>query len=248
MATLIDMNLDAVDFEAANAELLRLKIDDGRTLPASQTRVRITAAWGNFVDDFLRALRTRALDLDQRVTDLEDAPAPGGGGVIHRDATLITVTSTVAETDILNYTIPAGTMTANGELIRFRLWADHQNIGATRNLRMRWYVDGVLVFDSGALLGYGNNSTVWPMHVVAELVSLGASSQALYISQIRSNSGTAPTVGLGGMGGNAIPSSSAGVVAAADRADPIQVRCTVEHAAAIANIVTQRHAYTVAVE
>lgn len=213
----------------------------------------------NLIDDFILGARSRLRTVDTEVSDLEGEVASLNNrvevlesapqsGVIHRDVTLVTVTSTIAETDILNYTIPAGTMSTNGELIRFRLWADHLNIGGTRNLRVRWYVDGSLVFDSGAALGYGANSTVWPLHIIAELVSLGASSQALYITQVRNNSGTGPTVGLGGMTANSIASASAGDVAAADRADPIQVRCTVEHAADIANIVTRRHAYTVALE
>lgn len=258
MATIgmLDIDLDAVDFAAAHRELISFKIDNPRTRADAVSRTRAIAAWGNWVDDsvlaFQRRLRehTEALaSLDASVGTLEDTVAGLGSGVIHRNTTLVTVTSTTAETDIMNYTIPAGTMTTNGEMIRFRIWADHRNIGGSRNLRMRWYVDGVLVLDSGAVLSYGSNTAVHPMHTVAELVSLGEDLQALYITQTRNSAATsAPVVGIGTQAASAVPSASAGDVAAVDRADPITVRCTVQHAESISNIVTRRHAFTVALE
>lgn len=70
----LDIDMDAVDFRAAHAELVRLKVDRNGARPSSDAWRKVIALWGNWVDDTCLALQARSQDHEERIVELEDAP------------------------------------------------------------------------------------------------------------------------------------------------------------------------------
>ena len=70
---LLDIDMSAVDFAAAHAELLTLKLDNPRTRPDADSKLRAIAAWANYVDDCALAFQARLYEHATAITDLTAA-------------------------------------------------------------------------------------------------------------------------------------------------------------------------------
>lgn len=67
----LDIDMSAVDFRAAHAELVRLKRDRNGARPTTDAWRRAIAEWANWVDDVALALQSRSQDHETRVAALE---------------------------------------------------------------------------------------------------------------------------------------------------------------------------------
>lgn len=169
----------------------------------------------------------------------------GGRLVLSRNTTLVDVDNTTTETDLVNYTIPANTLDANGVWVVIEQCFDHLNNGATRSITLRWYVGGVLVHE-GTPISFGSNATRHPLAFTTRIVSLGATQQSVWVTGLRAGSATPPATGQGGQLGTAgTPFVLWGADSAADRTNTIAVRITIAHSAATSNQRTRQPFYLV---
>lgn len=67
--------------------------------------------------------------------------------ILARDVTLVDVTSTAAETNLVNYTIPGGTLGTN-KTLHVELYGDYLRNDATNGTTVRLYVGGIKIYEA----------------------------------------------------------------------------------------------------
>lgn len=73
------------------------------------------------------------------------ATVAGASGVtvLNADYTQTGITATTSEEDLMSYTLPAGTLSADGSALRIKAWGTLANSSATRTVRLYW--DGNII-------------------------------------------------------------------------------------------------------
>lgn len=97
-----------------------------------------------------------------------------GLGTIDRNATLIDVTATAAETDIYSFLVPGGTILASG-MLRLTLHGDLLSNNGADTFRVRAYFGGTLLYDDVSNMGAGVARRM-PWRWAVELENLGVTN------------------------------------------------------------------------
>lgn len=225
---LLDIDMSAVDFAAAHAELLTLKLDNPRTRPDADSKLRAIAAWANYVDDCALAFQSRlqehataiadlegavtALEADPGVTDhgaltgLADNDHPqyllasvAGSGVVvlARTAQPLAITDTTTPTDLVNYSIPANTLTANRS-IRVRMGGTYvNNSGGVRIFTLALTLDGTTLYQDGSNSN-GASALVMTWNIEFTIAAESATVVHMY-GRVQQHTTNAPGTGLGAL-------------------------------------------------
>lgn len=125
------------------------------------------------------------------------------GRVVARETTLLSIVSSVTETDIFNVTIPANVMGRNRALRLSLFYARLNNSGATETApRLRVYVGGTERFsDLSIALA---NATTWVAGQIEVLLAMQNATNTMILSGMnRQSIATAPTTGIGDIAGTA---------------------------------------------
>ena len=121
------------------------------------------------------------------------------GQTLYRRGTAVNIASSTAETDLLSYSVPGGTLgTANG--LRFTIWGVWLNsTGANRTytLRVR-YNSTVLIADASGNIA--SNAATRVMRITGEILANGATNSQIGWLNVGLSAPTAMTTGLGDYG------------------------------------------------
>lgn len=152
---------------------------------------------------------------------------------INTTTTATPVTNTTVETDFINYSIPANTL-SSGRIIRIGGFGTYlNNSGLNRTIRLRGYFGATLIFDTGVSGNYTTNATArsWKLDVQGSIT--GAATQVWNARFSSTLLWTAtPTANMNGTSALAV--------------NVAQVfRVTVTHSAAAATISYIKHGHTV---
>jgi hypothetical protein len=261
---LLDIDMSAVSFAAAHAELLTLKLDNPRSRPDADSKLRAIAAWANYVDDCALAFQARlyehataiadlegaveALEADPGVTDhgaltgLADNDHPqyllaaaavtdhgdlAGLGdndhpqyalaasaviVLAQTAQPLSITNTTTPTDLVNYSIPAGTLTTNRS-IRVRMGGTYvNNSGGARIFTLALTLDGTTLYQDGSNSN-GASALVTTWEIEFTIAAESATVVHMY-GGVRQSPSNAPGTGLGALDNSARIEMPIGTVSA----------------------------------
>lgn len=166
--------------------------------------------------------------------------------VLFRDASTVTITNSTVETDILNYTVPAGVMSDNRAIRVTLLGARLNNSGAAEAApTFRIYLAGTVQF-ADAAVALANGTTWAPVAMEFFIAKMGASA---YLGGIVSAQGLqgGATTGIGDLAGATtnrcaqIIGSAAGAPFTLNTDVAWQLRVTWQNGTANANVTFRRH-------
>jgi hypothetical protein len=227
---LLDIDMTAVDFAAAHAELLTLKLDNPRSRPDADSKLRAIAAWANYVDDCALAFQARlyehataiddlvaaveALEADPGVTDhgaltgladndhpqyalVAGLPAAGVVTTLAQTSQPLAITDTTTPTDLVNYSIPANTLTTNRS-IRVRMGGTYvNNSGGARIFTLALTLDGTTLYQDGSNSNGGSALvTVWEIEFT---ISAESATVVHMHGRVQQHTTNAPGTGLGAL-------------------------------------------------
>jgi hypothetical protein len=155
------------------------------------------------------------------------------GRVLNRTATTVTVVNTTTETDLYRFTVPAGTLAADGDCLRFTAWGSYTNNGAAANTIRPSFDFGstTLWFDASANLGISSAERGW--YIDCMLMRDAEDSQRLGGELTLADEGPA-TNGYGSFN-NRTYGTAFGGTAAEDDASALDFALRVQHQLADAN-------------
>lgn len=171
-----------------------------------------------------------------------------GLNVLHRSVIDVDVDNTTTETDLANYTVPAGTLDVDGRKVVIEQRGDILNVGAARSLTLRIYIDGSITWADS--LPLSNIDDRRPFYLRTELIRTDSGEQALYARlDLGGLNGASPDTGTGGS--TAAAGQTFTMLAAqtlGDETGSINMRVSVEHSAATSNLRTRQQSLQVSTE
>lgn len=106
-----------------------------------------------------------------------NATGGGGGGILHKDSTDVTVVSTTAFTELFSYTIPANTLQVGDAMIIKIAGSGLNNTGSLNAFTWRVQHDGVNVDASAS--NYGNLAAGFDWEMTITILAMASGSQEI---------------------------------------------------------------------
>lgn len=173
-----------------------------------------------------------------------DFPTGGGGGYNAGVGTSLAINNSAAETNILDLSLPAGTLTADGETLDFTMPCLALNTtGATQWTTMRAYVDSTVVYNNTTLNMSSVNLNI--PHNIRGVIMRTSPTTGLLTIHYSVATTTNPTLGFGRLNANGTNSIAQSIDFTCDWSDVVDIDITVALTAASPNLTFTRRAWNV---
>ena len=100
------------------------------------------------------------------IEDLKKKVQAGGSsqsyipsGVVHVDTTAVGTDANTAEKDLITYSLPANSLSANGKMVRFKAWGTTAANANTKRIKL--YFGSTAIIESGAVSANNSSWTIY---------------------------------------------------------------------------------------